>query len=94
MKKSFLLAAALVVLGGSTMLAKTAVVTEQPVLEAQADTVKYKYLIEIYDNNTHELLHIEAGCYDEGIVEYVETLIDLYGGVENVYAMVDEMGEC
>lgn len=94
MKKSFLLATALLVLGGSTMVAKTAVVTEQSALEAKVETVKYKYLIEIYDTNTHELLHIEAGCYDENIVEYVEALLDLYGGVENAYAMVDEMGEC
>lgn len=94
MKKSFLLAAALLVLGGSTMVAKTAVVTAQPALEAKADTVKYKYLIEIYDRETLELLHIEAGCFGEEIEEYLEALLDAFGGVDNVYGIVGEMGEC
>ena len=95
MKKSFLLAAALLVLGGSTMVAKTAAITEQPALEAKAETVKIKYVFEIYDNETEELLHIEAGCYgDDEIEDYIDALLDAFGGVDVVSALIRNLGEC
>lgn len=98
MKKGFLLTAALFVFGGSTMVANTvttATTMEQSVVENNDENVKYVYRIQIYDKNTHELLHTEVGCFTgEEAVEMAEALIDSFGGYDTAYAMVAVYGEC
>jgi len=98
MKKGFLLAAALFVFGGSTMVANTvttAKTIEKSVVENNDENLKYVYRIQVYDAKTYELLHTEVGCFTaDEVVEMAEALIDSFGGYDNAYAMVAVYGEC
>lgn len=98
MKKGLFLAAALFVLGASTMVASTvttATTIEKSVVENNDEVERSVYRIQIYDNHTGELILTEVGCFTgEEVVELTEDLIASYGGYDEAYALVALLGDC
>lgn len=96
MKKSFLLAAALLVVGSSTMVAKTASTMEKTTLEFKEKVVRDLYMIEIFDINTYETLYSEEFCHssDEELMARCFELAEYYGGLDNVSFGLYVFDEC
>lgn len=98
MKKGLFLAAALFVLGASTMVASTvttATSIEKSVVENNDEVERSVYRIQIYDNHTGELILTEVGCFTgEEVVQFAEDLIAGYGGYDEAYALVALLGDC
>ncbi|WP_060874520.1 hypothetical protein [Myroides odoratus] len=98
MKKGLFLAAALFVLGASTMVASTvatATTIQKSVVENNDEVERSVYRIQIYDNHTGELIQTEVGCFTgEEVVQFAEDLIAGYGGYNEAYAMVALLGDC
>lgn len=98
MKKGLFLAAALFLLGASTMVASTvapATTIEKSVEEHNDDVERSVYRIRIYDNHTGELIQTEVGCFTgEEVVQFAEDLIAGYGGYDEAYALVALLGDC
>lgn len=96
MKKSFLLAAALLVVGSSTMVAKTVSTMENPTLEFKKEVTSELYLLEVLALYTYEVLYFEEMCLttEEALLDRGYELVELYGGFDVVTVGFSAIGDC
>ena len=95
MKKSFLLAAFLFVLGSSTMGAKTITTVEKPTVEAQEE-VRVKYIVAIIEKDTGFSLAEAIGvCLtEEEAISLGNLMMGYLGNPDYAYPHIEIIGEC